>query len=129
MGSCALCLPSFVATKKHVRFNDQPTVHLIRVPFIIDGITRGQKLKRAHRTHAKIRCGKALPAYSKYPASHWLVHLDHAKRAMQQDPKVLEPFKNLPPQACPSTSACPAPRKIIGDTGTAVDLIGRKRFP
>lgn len=61
---CLPCVPSLAATKRIITFNDQPDIVHIYVPVIIYGRTHKHALRRARRTHEKIRRNEAQPAYS-----------------------------------------------------------------
>ena len=118
------------------------------------GSTHNHILRRARKTHEKIRMNKALPAYSSKPhkgSNAGKAWLDKAVSCLkkgpshmseysfkQMDPKETETavgknFNSNRPYAANSEyfsgpeapiTGCPAPRKVIADTGAAVDLIG-----
>ena len=113
-------------------------------------------MRRARRTHEKIRKNKALPAYSNKPhirrnaGKAWL---DKAVSCLKKGPSHMSEysFKQMGPQETETAAGnnlnsnspyaanseyfpghdtpvtgCPAPRKVIADTGAAVDLIGAR---
>ena len=151
---CSPCVPSLAATKKVLSFREQPEVIYVYVSYMEYGRTHKHSLRRARQTHEKIRMNKALPAYSSKPhkrSSAGQVWLDQAVSCLkkgpshmneysfkQMDPSEIETavgknFNHNSPYAANSVyfsrlqtplTGCPAPRKIIADTGAAVDLRG-----
>ena len=143
---CLPCVPSLAAIRRNITFNEQPEIMHVYVPVIVYGRTHKHSLKRARRTHEKIRNNKAQPAYSSKTGSAEQVWMDKAVECLvqgssymgeysfkQMDPKETEtavgensnPDSNyrIEPTRHPG---CHAPRKIIADTGAAVDLIGAR---
>ena len=153
---CSPCVPSLAAMKKVLSFNDQPEIIYVYVPYMEYGRTHKHSLRRARQTHEKIRRNKALPAYSSKPfkkGSAVQVWFDQAVSCLTKGPshmheysfKYMDPaeteaavgknFNHNSPFAANSIfysglgepiTGCPAPRKIIADTGAAVDLIGAR---
>ena len=143
---CLPCVPSLAATRRIITFNDQPDIVHIYVPVIVYGRTHKHALRRARRTHEKIRRNEAQPAYSTISGSAEQVWMDRAVECLvkgpswmgeysfkQMDPKETETAvgENVDPNSIYHKESiihpgCPAPRKIIADTGAAVDLIGAR---
>ena len=153
---CSPCVPSLAATKRVLSFNDQPEIVYVYISYMEYGRTHKQSLRRARQTHEKIRHNTALPAYSSKPfkkGSAVQVWLDRAVSCLKKGPshmreysiKQMDPaetetavgknFSHNNPYAANSIFysgleepiiGCPAPRKIIADTGAAVDLVGAR---
>ena len=146
---CLPCVPSLAAMQRIFSSSDQPEILHVHVPYMEYGCTHKHSLKRARQTHEKIRKNKAQPAYPSKTittGSTVQVWLDQAVSCLkmgpphvseysfkQMDPKeteiaVGENFRLGSKYAAESLyySGCPAPRKIIADTGAAVDLIGAR---
>ena len=151
---CSPCVPSLAAAKRVLSFNDQPEIIYVYVSYMGYGRTHKHSLRRARQTHENIRKNKAQPAYSSKPfkkGSAVQVWLDQAVSCLKKGPshmheysfKRMDPaetetsvgknFNHNSPYAANSIyysglgepiTGCPAPRKIIADTGAAVDLIG-----
>ena len=60
-------MPSLAATKRILSFQDNPEVIYVYVSYMKYGSTHNHTLRRARRTHEKIRKNKAAPAYSNKP--------------------------------------------------------------
>ena len=153
---CSPCVPSLAATKMVLSFHDPPEIIYLYVSYMEYGSTHNHILRRARQTHEKIRMNKALPAYSSKPhkrSSAGKVWLDQAVSCLKKGPshmneysfKQMDPheaetavgknFNHNSPYAANSKyypgsetpiTGCPAPRKIIADTGVAVDLVGAR---
>ena len=147
---CSPCAPSLAATKKVLSFNDQPEVIYVYFPYMGYGRTHKHSLRRARQTHENIRRNKALPAYSSKPfkkGSAVQVWLDQAASCLTKGPSHMHEysFKQMDPAETETAvgknyaansifysglgepiTGCPAPRKIIADTGAAADLIGAR---
>ena len=153
---CSPCVPSLAATKKALSFNDQPEIIYVYVSYMEYGRTHKHSLRRARQTHEQIRRNEALLAYSSKPhkrSSAGQVWLDQAVSCLKKGPSHMHeyPFKQMDPNETETAvgknfnlnspyaansiyylgletpiTGCPAPRKIIADTGAAVDLIGAR---
>ena len=153
---CSPYVPNSAAMKKVLSFNDQSEFIYVYVSYMEYGRTHKHSLRRARQTHGKIRRNKARLAYSSKPfkkGSAVQVWLDQAVLCRTNGPShmhgysfkqmdlaetetaVGENFNHNSPYAANSISysglgepitGCPAPRKVIADTGAAVDLIGAR---
>ena len=133
------CVPSLAAIRRGVTYNDDPEIIFVYVDYIDYGRTHRHSLKHARLTHQKIRDGRAIPAYSlkgQHPINVWL---DKAVKGIIDPDAEHLPFKKMDPNKTETGvlhnftidpkiyyAGCPAPRKIIADTGAAVDLIGSR---
>ena len=153
---CSPCVLRLATTKKVLSFHEQLGNIYVYVSCMEYGRTHKHSLRRARQTREKIRMNKALPAYSSKPhkrSSAGQVWLDQAVSCLKKGPshmnecsfKQMDPsktetavgknFNHNSPYAANSIynsglespiTGCPAPRKIIADTGAAVDLIGAR---
>ena len=64
---CSPCVPSLAATKKVLSLHDAPEIIYVYISYMEYGSTHNHILRRARKTHEKIRKNKALPAYSSKP--------------------------------------------------------------
>ena len=149
-------MPSLAATKKVLSFQDAPEIIYVYISYMEYGSTRNHILRRARRTHETIRKNKALPAYSSKPhmrSNAGKAWLDKAVSCLKKGPSHMSeyPFKQMGPKETETAAGnsfnsnspyaanskyfpgsetpitgCPAPRKVIADTGAAVDLIGAR---
>ena len=153
---CSPCVLGLAATKGVLSLNDQPEIIYVYVPYMEYGRTHKHSLKRARQTHDEIMRNKALPAYSSEAFKEGgavQVWLDQAVSCFKKGPSHMREysFKQMDPietetavgrnfnsnSPCAANSmfysglwkpitGCPAPRKIIADTGAAADLIGAR---
>ena len=139
-------MPVLAATKRVLSFNDQPEIIYVYVSYMEYGRTRKHSLKCARETHDKIKNKRALPAYPNKPhkkGSELQVWLGQAVSCLKQGSfYVHKGFGQMDPAKTETAvsdtasmsysglgeavTGCPAPRKIIADTGAAVDLIGAR---
>ena len=56
-------MPSLAAVQRVVTFSDEPEIMHVYVPYMEHGRTHKHSLKRARRTHRKVRKAKAEPSY------------------------------------------------------------------
>ena len=153
---CSPCVPSLAATKKALSFHDAPEIIYVNTSCMEYGSTHSHILRRARKTQEKIQMNKALPAYSSKPrkrSSAGKAWLDKAVSCLKKGPPHMNeyPFKQMGPKETETAAGknfnnnspysanseyspgsetpitgCPAPRKVIADTGAAVDLIGAR---
>ena len=64
---CSPCVPSLAAAKKILSFQDAPEIIYVYISYMEYGSTQNHILRRARKTHEKIRMNKALLAYSSKP--------------------------------------------------------------
>ena len=96
---CLPCAPSLAAVRRRIIFNDQPEIMHVYVPVIVYGRTHKHSLKRARRTHEKIRNNKAQPAYSSKTGSAEQVWIDKACESLAQGSSYMgdNSFKRMDP--------------------------------
>ena len=153
---CLPCVPSLAAMQTISSSNVQPEIMHVYVPYMEYGRTHKHSLKHARQTHEKIRKNKAQLAYSSKPVkkgSAVQVWLDQAVSCLKKGPPHMSEysFKQMDPKETETAvgenfrldnkyaaeslyysglpeplSGCPAPRKIIADTGAVVNVIGAR---
>ena len=92
---CSPCVPSLAATKKILSFQDAPEIIYVNISYMEYGSTHNHILRRARRTHEKVRMNKELPAYSSKPhkrSNAGKAWLDKAVSCLKEGPSHMSEY-------------------------------------